>query len=135
MSDSTHSRRPPKRSIEGWRWAGRGFLVLLLAYTLIPMAWMLITSLKTGFAAMQYPPQWWPAEPTLENYTRLLDPRESVGRDFLRYFWNSLVVSGLHHCAGRDRGGSGGLRLFALPLSGAPFFCSLPCSCATCFRP
>ena len=96
MSESSlHSRRPPKRSIDGWRWTGRGFLVLLLAYTLIPMAWMLITSLKTGFAAMQYPPQWWPAEPTLENYTRLLDPRESVGRDFLRYFWNSLVVSTL----------------------------------------
>ncbi|MCU0907615.1 MAG: carbohydrate ABC transporter permease [Rhodobacteraceae bacterium] len=83
------------RSFDGWRWAGRGFLLVLLAYTLIPMAWMLITSLKTGFAAMQYPPQWWPAEPTLDNYTRLLDPRDSVGRDFLRYFWNSLVVSTL----------------------------------------
>jgi multiple sugar transport system permease protein len=85
----------PRRGFDGWRWSGRIFLVLLLAYTLIPMAWMLITSLKTGFAAMQYPPQWWPAEPTLENYTRLLDPRDSVGRDFLRYFWNSLVVSTL----------------------------------------
>jgi multiple sugar transport system permease protein len=85
----------PRRGFDGWRWGGRVFLVLLLAYTLIPMAWMLITSLKTGFAAMQYPPQWWPAEPTLENYTRLLDPRDNVGRDFLRYFWNSLVVSTL----------------------------------------
>lgn len=85
----------PKVSIDGWRWTGRIYLVLLLAFTILPMAWMLITSLKTGFAAMQYPPQWWPAEPTLENYTRLLDPRDSVGRDFLRYFWNSLVVSTL----------------------------------------
>lgn len=93
--DTVAARRPPGWSIDGWRWAGRGFLVVLLAYTLVPMAWMLITSLKTGFAAMQYPPQWWPAEPTLENYTRLLDPRESVGQDFLRYFWNSLVVSTL----------------------------------------
>jgi multiple sugar transport system permease protein len=89
------SRAAPRKPVDGWRWAGRGFLVLLLAYTLIPMAWMLITSLKTGFAAMQYPPQWWPKEPTLDNYTRLLDPRGSVGRDFLRYFWNSLVVSTL----------------------------------------
>jgi multiple sugar transport system permease protein len=89
------SRAAARKPVDGWRWAGRGFLVLLLAYTLIPMAWMLITSLKTGFAAMQYPPQWWPAEPTLDNYTRLLDPRGSVGRDFLRYFWNSLVVSTL----------------------------------------
>ncbi|MFO1070042.1 MAG: carbohydrate ABC transporter permease [Geminicoccaceae bacterium] len=93
--DTVAARRTPGWSIDGWRWAGRGFLVVLLAYTLVPMAWMLITSLKTGFAAMQYPPQWWPAEPTLENYTRLLDPRESVGQDFLRYFWNSVVVSTL----------------------------------------
>ena len=79
--------------IDGWRWAGRLFLVLLVAFALLPMAWMLITSLKTGFAAMQFPPQWWPKEPTLENYTRLLDPRGSVGHDFLRYFLNSLIVS------------------------------------------
>ena len=25
-----------------------------------PMAWMMPTWLKTGFAAMQHPPQWWP---------------------------------------------------------------------------
>lgn len=90
---SAHLAR--RKPVDGWRWAGRGFIVLLLAYSLIPMAWMLITSLKTGFAAMQYPPQWWPAEPTLNNYTRLLDPRGSIGRDFLLYFWNSLVVSTL----------------------------------------
>jgi multiple sugar transport system permease protein len=44
---------------------------------------------------MQFPPQWWPAEPTLINYAKLLDPQNSVGADFLRYFWNSLWVSTL----------------------------------------
>jgi multiple sugar transport system permease protein len=57
------------------------------------MAWMFLTSLKSGFAAMQFPPQWWPAEPTLFNYAKLLDPQNSVGQDFLRYFWNSMFVS------------------------------------------
>ncbi|MGB3336365.1 MAG: carbohydrate ABC transporter permease [Devosia sp.] len=95
MTDARVSReRPVRRTpIDGWRWTGRIFLVILLIFTVMPMAWMLITSLKTGFAAMQYPPQWWPAEPTLSNYTRLLDPTNSVGQDFLRYFWNSLYVS------------------------------------------
>jgi len=88
-----HERPVSRRSIDGWRWLGRIFLVLLLIFTVMPMAWMLITSLKTGFAAMQYPPQWWPSEPTLDNYTRLLDPRNSIGQDFLRYFWNSMWVS------------------------------------------
>ncbi|KQT51628.1 sugar ABC transporter permease [Devosia sp. Leaf420] len=82
-----------RRSIDGWRWAGRIFLTLLVGFTIMPMFWMVITSLKTGFAAMQYPPQWWPAAPTLDNYWRLLDPNGSVGRDFLRYFWNSMFVS------------------------------------------
>ncbi|CAN7225891.1 carbohydrate ABC transporter permease [Devosia sp. LjRoot3] len=90
---STHIRPVTKKPVDYWRWSGRIFLVLLLIFTAMPMAWMLITSLKTGFAAMQYPPQWWPASPTLENYARLLDPRNSIGQDFLRYFWNSLWVS------------------------------------------
>ncbi len=78
---------------DGWRWAGRFFLVFMVAYSALPMLWMFLTSLKSGFAAMQYPPQWWPAEPTLSNYAKLLDPNNSVGADFLHYFWNSLWVS------------------------------------------
>lgn len=89
------TRPAPSKRVDGWRWAGRFLLTVLLIYTIVPMAWMLITSLKTGFAAMQYPPQWWPAEPTLDNYIRLIDPRGAVGQDFLRYFWNSLYVSTL----------------------------------------
>ena len=29
---------------------------------------MALTSIKTQFAALQYPPQWWPAEPTIEQF-------------------------------------------------------------------
>jgi len=87
--------RPARRRkpIDGWRWAGRAFLVLMLIYTAVPMLWMLLTSIKSGFAAMQFPPQWWPDEPTLASYQKLLDPQNSVGQDFLRFFWNSLFVS------------------------------------------
>lgn len=91
---TTPAARPHRRKpIDGWRWTGRIFLFFMLVYTVLPMAWMLVTSLKTGFAAMQFPPQWWPAEPTLENYWKLLDPANSVGQDFLRYFFNSMWVS------------------------------------------
>ncbi|MCP8940784.1 carbohydrate ABC transporter permease [Alsobacter sp. SYSU M60028] len=83
----------PRKSIDGWRWVGRLFLALMLFYTAVPMIWMLITSIKSGFAAMQFPPQWWPNEPTLASYYKLLDPTSSVGNDFLRFFWNSLFVS------------------------------------------
>jgi len=86
-------RSHPKTPVDWWRWGGRVFLLLLLIFTVLPMAWMVLTSIKSQFAAMQYPPQWWPAEPTLENYYKLLDPTNSVGQEFLRYFWNSLYVS------------------------------------------
>ena len=90
-ADTGRSRA--KKPIDWWRWAGRVFLLFLLIFTVLPMAWMVLTSIKSQFAAMQYPPQWWPAEPTLENYHKLLDPSNSVGQEFLRYFWNSLYVS------------------------------------------
>jgi multiple sugar transport system permease protein len=93
MTTITESAVRRRNGPDWWRWSGRLFLVLLLGFTVMPMIWMIITSLKTGFAAMQYPPQWWPAEPTLDNYTRLLDPSGRIGQDFLHYFWNSLWVS------------------------------------------
>jgi multiple sugar transport system permease protein len=82
-----------KKPIDWWRWAGRAFLTFLLLFTVLPMAWMVLTSVKSQFAAMQYPPQWWPTEPTLNNYFKLLDPNSRVGSEFLRYFWNSFYVS------------------------------------------
>ena len=82
-----------KKSIDWWRWAGRAFLTLLMLFTVLPMLWMMLTSVKSQFAAMQYPPQWWPSEPTLHNYFKLLDPTNRVGQEFLRYFWNSFYVS------------------------------------------
>ncbi|WP_414474857.1 carbohydrate ABC transporter permease [Microvirga sp. M2] len=81
------------KPIDVWRWIGRIFLAMILFYTAMPMAWMLLTSIKSGFAAMQFPPQWLPEEPTLASYEKLLDPNNSVGQDFLRFFWNSLFVS------------------------------------------
>lgn len=97
MTDTTNSTFKPRavarKPVDGWRWAGRIFLVFLMLFTVLPMAWMVLTSIKTQFAAMQYPPQWWPAEPTLQNYFKLLDPSNPTGGQFLLYFWNSLYVS------------------------------------------
>jgi len=85
--------RARRKAAGGWQWAGRVFLAIMLLYTVLPLAWMLLTSIKSGFAALQFPPQWWPAEPTLASYQKLLDPQNSVGADFIRFFWNSLFVS------------------------------------------
>ncbi len=69
------------------------FLALLTVFTLLPMVWMVLTSVKTQFAALQYPPEWIPHSITFEQYTRLLSPASDVGREFLGYMFNSLLVS------------------------------------------
>ena len=95
MTSQTHVSKLRRRRIDGWRWSGRLFLLFMLLYTAVPMVWMLLTSIKSGFAAMAFPPEWWPNEPTLASYQKLLDPQNTVGQDFLRFFWNSLIVSTL----------------------------------------
>lgn len=81
------------RRLDGWRVGGWVFLTLLLAFAVLPLVWMLLTSIKTQFAAVQYPPEWWPHNPTLQNYTRLLSPSSDVGHEFLAYLLNSIWVS------------------------------------------
>jgi multiple sugar transport system permease protein len=72
-----------------------GLVLLALGlFVFIPIAWMISTSLKSQYGAMQQPPQWIPSVITFENYQKLLDPRNEAGQRFLRYLRNSLVVAG-----------------------------------------
>ena len=84
-----------RRTIGGWSLTGWIFLVLLLLFSVLPMLWMLITSVKSQFAAVQYPPELIPRNPSLEQYWRLLSPTSEIGTQFLRYLWNSIFVSTL----------------------------------------
>jgi multiple sugar transport system permease protein len=95
MSGAAADRARPKRRRrrDPWRVAGWITLALLTVFAMLPMAWMLSTSLKTQFAALQYPPEWIPSNPTIEQYTRLLSPANEVGQEFLRYTFNSIFIS------------------------------------------
>lgn len=86
----TKARRRRRRpgSLIGWL-----FLIVLLIFSAIPLLWMISTSLKTEFAALQQPPEWIPSNPTLMHYENLLSPYSDVGREFLRYLLNSLWIS------------------------------------------
>ncbi len=86
-------RRNWRKSLRPETLLGWVFLFFMLLYALVPMAWMLSTSLKSQFAALQQPPVWIPRDPTLEQYRLLLSPYSDVGQDFLRYMRNSLWVS------------------------------------------
>jgi multiple sugar transport system permease protein len=83
----------PRRRADPWRLVRIAFLTFLTLFAVLPMVWMLLTSIKTQFAALQYPPEWWPRSPTLQEYTRLLSPLSDTGQEFLTYLLNSIVVS------------------------------------------
>lgn len=93
MSSNYERTAGSRKHFDGWGILGWIFLCLLLLFTVIPLAWMLSTALKTQLGALQFPPRWIPANPTLENFRVLLDPNGEIGRRFLRYMLNSLWVS------------------------------------------
>jgi len=62
----------------------------LAAQAVLPLLWMLSTSLKPAREIFATPPTLVPGAPTLENFARLVS--DSL---FLTYFKNSVVVSGL----------------------------------------
>jgi multiple sugar transport system permease protein len=87
------NRASSRRRTDVWSAMRIVFLTMLTIFTLLPMAWMVLTSVKTQFAALQYPPQWIPRSITFEQYWRLLSPTSDVGQEFLGYMFNSLIVA------------------------------------------
>lgn len=64
------------------------FLVLFAIFFLTPPLYMVITSLKSSAEISAATNPWWVFHPTLSNYVELL-----TSNQFLRFFWNSTIVS------------------------------------------
>src|SRR3954465_1951660 len=64
------------------------FLTLFAIFSLVPPLYMLITSLKSSAEISAATNPWWVFHPTLANYIGLL-----TSNQFLRFFWNSAMVS------------------------------------------
>ena len=64
------------------------FLVLFAIFFLMPPLYMVITSLKSSAEISAATNPWWVFHPTLANYVELL-----TSNQFLRFFWNSTIVS------------------------------------------
>lgn len=80
-------RRMRQLSGRGLLGLGAAALALLAAF---PFLWMLSTALKPPGEVFAQPPSFIPREPTLDNFQRLF-----TATNFLTYFRNSVVVSGL----------------------------------------
>ncbi len=64
-------------------------IILALIITLLPVYWMVNTSLKTQVEVFTSPPTLWPQRPVLENYVNLF-ARRHLGA----YLVNSLIIVG-----------------------------------------
>lgn len=64
-------------------------LLILLLFIVLPIYWMLSTSIKPNTESFKVPPDLFPTNPTFENYINQLKDRTG----FVTYFINSLIVS------------------------------------------
>jgi len=64
------------------------FLAPLAVVMLLPLVWMVVTSLETQEQTFHFPPILWPGTLRFENYANVI--RDS---EFGRWFWNTTVVT------------------------------------------
>jgi ABC-type glycerol-3-phosphate transport system permease component len=76
----------------GGRLIARSLVHLLLlagaVVAVFPFLWMILSGFKPNAEILSYPPTFWPARPTLENFRTAL-----VTIHFARYFLNSLFLT------------------------------------------
>jgi multiple sugar transport system permease protein len=69
----------------------RHLILAPMAFLIVfPIAWMVLTSLKPSAETILWPPRMLPQAPTFENYREIF-----LRWPFLRFFLNSLLVSGV----------------------------------------
>ncbi len=64
-------------------------LVFFLSFTLFPIYWLIISSLKKGTEIFSFPPTYFPKILTFENYREILQSR------MMGFYKNSIITSGL----------------------------------------
>lgn len=64
-------------------------LIALTIFFIFPFYWIVTGSFKLQSVAVQVPPEWFPINPTLENFDKLLVPLTA------RWFFNSVFISSM----------------------------------------
>ena len=63
-------------------------LVIYFAFSLFPIYWMVITSIKTDAEVYTAKPTYFPKEPTFDNYVSIF-----TTRPYFRYTFNTVIIS------------------------------------------
>lgn len=63
------------------------FLFLIIIWLLFPYYWMFVTALKSDWELYEYPPAFYPQEPTLKHFFSFL-----IEKSGMHYFLNSIII-------------------------------------------
>jgi multiple sugar transport system permease protein len=75
------------------KWISFTFLCLMALFWILPLLWVLSTSLKPENQVISWPIHWIPETLTFENYLAVFG-RQDV--PVLRWFWNSFFIATIH---------------------------------------
>ena len=92
-------------------------LILVLMITIIPIGWVLSTSVKTTTEVFANPPRWIPDVLTIENYKTVF-----LDSEIPRAFLNSVIVGLLTSLIALLLGGSSGYAFARFQFRGSKFF-------------
>jgi multiple sugar transport system permease protein len=84
---------PPRRRIRPGRVLRYIVLTALAVIFVAPFAYMVTSSFQPLDRMFQYPPQWIPTEPTLDNFTGFLTSDRPIGRWVLNSMFVSVTVT------------------------------------------
>ncbi len=65
-----------------------GLAILVVLVCMFPFVWMVLSSIKVLTELYTVPPHWWPSQPTLGNYAKVL-----FNSNIPRYFLNSTMIA------------------------------------------
>jgi len=69
------------------------FLISLAAFMMLPLVFVVVNALKPLDELMLFPPRFWVQRPTLSNFGDLLLATSATTVPFVRYVFNSIIVS------------------------------------------
>lgn len=83
------------RAVDGFQWLMTAALVVLAAFMLLPIIYIVNHAFKPYHELFVYPPTFFVREPSLQNWNELTGVTARATVPMVRYLFNSIFVSGL----------------------------------------
>jgi ABC-type glycerol-3-phosphate transport system permease component len=85
--------RGKKQKMTLGNWLLHAFMIVMVAFSALPLVYMICTAFKPLDELYIFPPRYFVRRPTLQNFSDLAISLESSTVPFVRYIFNSLLVT------------------------------------------